>query len=218
MKKFIKDYLKIISISITGLVFILASFYLIINYYHSEEINRKLYIGENEINYKNYKEKLTKINENLVDYRNKNNNNSAYKGMYNNLVTCYKTMNEEGTLANIKTDSFYSAYDIYKLGGKFQSHLLNTCWALHLSYIKNDNDKFKEISPFIVNNIETITNQANNALSEIQNNSSYFYTTNITASTVRNYLNSDYKMIADSYNEFADIILLLSEKINDGGM
>ena len=48
-----------------------------------------------------------------------------------------------------------------------------------------------------------------------QNNSSYFYTTSITSSTIRNSLLADYSIIANSYNSFADNILLLSKYINE---
>ena len=74
--------------------------------------------------------------------------------------------------------------------------------------------EFQDVAPYVTSSINTINNQVNFALAEIQNNSSYFYTTNITSSTIRNYLSSDYTMISNAYNEFADIILNLSETIN----
>ena len=57
----------------------------------------------------------------------------------------------------------------------------------------------------------------NNALEEIHNNSSYFFTTKVASTTIRNYLRSDYNIIVDSYQDFANIILNLSELINKGG-
>ena len=43
MKKFITDYLNIIIYCILGLVLMIASFYLCINYYHSEEVKTTIY-------------------------------------------------------------------------------------------------------------------------------------------------------------------------------
>ena len=55
------------------------------------------------------------------------------------------------------------------------------------------------------------------ALDEIKNNSSYYFNTNISSATIRNNLLSDYNIIASSYNEFAKMVLTLSEVLNEGG-
>ena len=217
MKKYLKDYLKIIAMSITGLIFSIASFYLIMNYYHNEELNRYIYIGENNVYYTNYKAKLERISDNLITFSNKNHKKSSYEKLHSDLVTCYNSLSSEGTLLDLKTNQFLGPKDVYSLGSSFQSNALNVCWAVHLSYIKNDTTDFKDIGPFIANNVSSINNEINNAVLEIQNNSSYFYTTNITSSTIRNYLDNDFSVIANSYNEFADVVLLLSEKLKDGG-
>ena len=54
MKRFIKEYLKVISYAALGLIFIVASFYLVMNYYHYEELKRPLYISSGDVNYLNY--------------------------------------------------------------------------------------------------------------------------------------------------------------------
>lgn len=219
MKKFIKEYLKIISYSLIGLTLVLTSFYLVMNYYHSEEVKRTIYIHQNDLNYQNYNAKLEQIKNNLNTYNSNKNKNNFYRKLYNKLMTCQTVMNGEGTLAKIQVNSSFSANDIYKIGTRFQSDILNICWAMHLSFLTEEDidDEYKEIAPYIVSYINSITNQTSFALKELQNNSSYFYTTNITSSTVRNYLAADYHLIAKSYNDFADIILELSEKINDNG-
>lgn len=219
MKKFIREYLKIIASTTIGLVFIVASFYLVMNYYHSEELKKTLYISSNDINYTNYKEKISKIKANLNTFNSKQNKDANLKTMYNKLVTCANVMQSDGTLFNLNVNNHFYPLDVYKLGSKFQTDILNVCWALHLSYLTEDDvaEEFKDIAPYVVSSIQTIGNQTNFALSEIQNNSSYFYTTNITSSTIRNYLNADYTIIGNSYNQFASIILSLSEFINTDG-
>ena len=44
-------------------------------------------------------------------------------------------------------------------------------------------------------------------MEEIQNNSSYYFSTNVSSSTIRNSLSSDYTIIANSYIEFANILI-----------
>ena len=218
MKKFIKNYINIVAYSFTGLIFMFASFYLLINYYHYEELKKPLYVSENDISYKNYNDKLNKIKLNLENYDSKGMKNKDFDVMYNHLLSCYNVMNKD-SLSNMKVNTYYHPIDIYNIGANFQSNNLNVCWALHLSYLTKDSvpSKFKNISPMIVNEIGFLTNETNNALSEIKNNSSYFYTTNITSATIRSYLYSDYQIITNSYNQFADIILTLSNMINEGG-
>ena len=219
MKKYIKDYLKIIAVSITGMIFVLTSFYLVMNYYHSEELKQQIYVSDTDIKLVTYKNTLKEIQENITSFRNKKNTDLDYDAMYNSLSTCYGVMTGPEVLYSIETNRYYSSNEIYKLGGNFQSQELNICWALHLSSIKEENKmkKFKEVEPFISNEVDTISKKTRNAMEEILNNSSYFYTTKITSVTIRNYLTSDYSMIVDSYQEFANIILNLSKMINKEG-
>ena len=216
MKKFITEYLNIIAISIAGFVFVLASFYFVINYYHSEELKKQIYIAQSDSKLNTYRETVNNIKNNLVAFQNKKITTGPSFSMYNNLSICHTALMDD--YYKMETNRYYSANDIYDLGGKFQSNILNTCWALHLSSIKESKLKdYKKLSPFISSYINTISKKTTNALDEIMNNSSYFYTTNITSITIRDYLTSDYNIIVDSYQDFANIILYLSEMLNEGG-
>ena len=219
MKKFIKEYINIFALTITGVVFILASFNLIMNYNHSEELKKTIYIGENDVYYKNYQETLASINSNIISYRSKGIKNGAYRNMADSLTNCYSILQDRGTFGNIKVNVNYNAYDVYNLGSKYQSSVINSCWATNLTSLHSNDvpEEFKDIAPVIVSYVNTINDNVSDALSELENNSSYFYTTNIATTTVRNYLGSDYKTIAKSYNDFASIILYLSNYINDNG-
>ena len=216
MKKFIKEYLNIIAYSITGLILVITSFYLIMNYYHYEEVKTTIYVSENDINYQGYKDKLEKIKTNLNVFSKSKITDTKLRAIYNKLSTCSSVLGGNNTLANIPTNHYFTSKEVYDLGSKFQTDVLNICWALHLSYITEENTdyRFKEVAPYIKNSVGIISSQVNFALSEIQNNSSYFYTTNITSSTIRNYLSSDFTSIAKAYNDFADIVLSLSEQLN----
>lgn len=216
MKKFIKEYLRIFAYTAIGFVLIISGFYLMLNYYHKEELGKVLYVSENDVNYQNYKSKIERIETNLNKFQKKKSKNKAYTTMYNKLTTCQIVLTGEGTLFKLPINTYINSYDVYKLGSRFQSDVLNICYAMHLSYLKEENlpSEFESIAPYVLSTIETISSQTNFALKELQNNSSYFYSTNITSSTIRNYLSSDYQVIVNSYIEFADVILALSEEIN----
>ncbi|MBQ8891427.1 MAG: hypothetical protein IJ068_01010 [Bacilli bacterium] len=219
MKKFIKDYIKIISTTLIGLVFVLASFYLMINYNHSEEIKKQVYISYNDSRYQEGQEILRKINDNLVKFQNNSNKSNAKVLMYNSILNCYNVLQSEGTFFTLKPEKSYSSYEIYELGENFQSKLINSCYVLNLSYLKTEDlpNEFKDVAPFVTSYVDSINANVQDSLAEIENNSSYFYTTNITSATIRNYLNSDYSTIANAYIDFANIILNLSENINSVG-
>lgn len=216
MKKFIKEYLNIIAYAVTGLIFVIASFYLLINYYHSEELRTTIYVSENDINYVGYKDKIEKIKVNLDTFAKNKPTDNKLRAIYNKLSTCSVVLEGNKTLAAIQPNNYFTSNDVYQLGSGFQSDVLNICWALHLSYITEENadPRFKTVSPYVKSSVNAIGSQVNFALSEIQNNSSYFYTTNITASTIRNYLEADFSAIAKAYNDFASIVLSLSEQLN----
>ena len=219
MKKFIKEYLDLIAYAALGIAFVISSFYLLINYYHSLEVSKTLYITENDIYYSNYKNKLDTIDDNLRKYINSDNRTNVYNTMYTKLSTCSSVLNSDGMLSKIDLSKKYNSNDIYTLATTFQEKALNNCWAVNLSYLTDEEllpDEFKEVAPFIKSNIATITNRVEGAVDELSNNSSYFMSTNITSLTVRNYLNADYVSVASSYENFADIILHLSEMINGG--
>ena len=219
MKKFIREYLDLIAYAALGIAFVISSFYLLINYYHSVEVSKTLYITENDIYYNNYKQKLDTINDNLKKYINGNNRTNVYNTMYTKLSTCSNVLNSDGMLSKIEVNKQYNVNDIYTLATTFQEKALNNCWAVNLSYLTDEEllpNEFRDVAPFIKNNVATITNRVQGAVDELSNNSSYFMSTSITSSTVRNYLNADYVSIVSSYENFVDIVLYLSEMINGG--
>ena len=220
MKKFIQEYLKIFAYTSLGLAMIISSFYLLINFYHSSEVSKVLYISENDTNYTAYREKLGKIKSNLSDFSRKTGTSSAYKTMYNKLTTCNQVLNTDGMLSQIEVNKRYNSFDVYNLGTSFQANALNICWAVQLSYLTDPEllpKEFEDVAPLVTSSVNSIASHVDFAIDELQNNSSYFMTTKITSSTIRDYLSSDYQAIASSYNDFADIVLGLSEMINRGG-
>lgn len=212
MKKFINEYFKIIEVTIIGLVFIISSFYLMMNYYHSLEISEEVYISNNDRNYLAYRETISQIEKNLRSYNTKT---GLYKQIHNGLTKCVNLMKKDGTLYSIKPNTFMNGYDIYLLGSNFETNLYNSCYAFQL------NESNLDISEFIDLNAKTINSNVAFAINELKNNSSYHFTTNITKTTIRNNLHADYTAIANSYNDFANLILEVSNYINqevEGGI
>lgn len=216
MKNFIKEYLRVFAYAAIGFVFIISSFYLLINYYHSEELKNTIYFSTNSTSYINHKNTLDQINTNLINFKNKKSTNKNLNNMSNQLSTCVSVLKDEGSFYNLNNDTNLSYIDVYKLGSNFQNNVLNHCWILNLSnFLEDTPNEFKTIMPYVENSINLINNQINFSLDEIENNGSYFYTTGVTSITIRNSLASDYRIIVNSYQELANIILELSNYINE---
>lgn len=219
MKKFITDYLNIIIYCILGLVLMIASFYLFINYYHSEEVKTTIYVSDTDAKYLNYKQNIETLDNNLTKYKNSTNKDKSKDTLYNKLYTCSHILKDTGTFYQVIPNQFYTNHDIYQLGSKFQTDILNICYASHLSYLTTNevDENLQIVGSFLKNDVNILSNQIKFAMEEIQNNSSYYFSTNVSSSTIRNSLSSDYTIIANSYIEFANILINISNTLTEGG-
>ena len=219
MKKFITDYLNIIIYCILGLVLMIASFYLFINYYHFQEVKTNIYVSDTDTKYVNYKKALETLDNNLTKYKASTNKEKDKDTLYSKLYTCSHILKDTGTFYQTIPNQFYNNYDIYQLGSKFQTDLLNICYASHLSYLTTNevDENLQIVGSFLKNDVDILSNQVKFAMDEIQNNSSYYFSTNISSSTIRNSLNSDYTIIANSYTGFANILVNISNTLIEGG-
>ena len=218
MKNLLVDYFKVIIYTVIGFVLVVSSFYLLINYYHSEELKRTVFISSNDNNYIDYQEKIKRITNNLEKFKSKNNHTTEENLLYESIFNCQMVMQEAGTFGHIPVNINFTNKNVYDLGSKFQSRVYNVCWAQNLSSIANFNHNSKFYIAFepINKSVSLLSNQNQYALKELENNSSYFYSTNISSYIIRNYLETDYEIIVSSYNSFADIVLYLSELLNGG--
>ena len=218
MKKLIKEYVKVLAFTFTGVIFILASFYLIMNYNHSEELKSTVFIGEDDIYYSNHKKLLSELNSNLTKYRQSKSKNATYNMINDGLSNCYNIIQREKTFSKITPNNYYSSLEIYNLGSTFQSVVMNSCYLSNLTFLQTDvPDELKPIAPMTVSYIESISRNVDDSLREIENNSSYFFQSNVTSASVRNYLGSSYKTIGDAYNDFTSVLVYLSNYINSEG-
>ena len=99
MRIFINEYTKVAAYAFLGIIFSYASFYLIANIYHYQEIHKEVAVNISDIDsYQNIKKNLIKVSNN-----NKT-NISSYNGSVDSmrmlefksmLDSCYTTMNNE---------------------------------------------------------------------------------------------------------------------------
>ena len=112
MKKFLSDYLNIIIYTIIGFTFMIASFYLMINYYHSQEIKTPIYVADNEIKYTSYRNTIQALDTSLSKY--KRSDDKVRRDLYNKVSTCRNILKSEGTLYTLQTNQTLNSYDSQK--------------------------------------------------------------------------------------------------------
>lgn len=223
MKDFIKEYVHIFAVLVIGLVFGLGFYYILLNSYHSSSINEKAYVLENDVYYKDFKENLTQIKKNIDRYDyyavSFKYDLSTMQKIYSNINYCYSVMNSEESIISLKNGNSVSYINVYNYNSYFINNMIDKCFTSNLSWIETENNSSSKIKNMVAEHQLTVDILSNNALylkNELRNNSSYYYSTKISNSMIRNNLNSSYRLVLSNYNYFSEIILDLSNYLVRG--
>ncbi len=220
MKQIAKEYAKIFSYTITGIVFVFASFYLIINIYHMEEIADTFTFSLSEDS--NYNEIKNRIS-NIEKYTNVNINKSkgkANKQFLSSLNTklsyCKNALNNE-TFKELKNNKKIGIKDVYNLRNTLNSNVINGCLIEQLHYLTYYNDKdgnsdgLSNYSDYIKLNIDIISSRLNYIDKDLLNNSSYYYNSSNASTAVMNKTKDMYDDVMTTYNQSATLVEMLSK-------
>lgn len=218
---FIRQYIKIISYALIGLVFAFASFYFLTNAYHYLEIRKDYDTDFNsepllaEIN-----KKMANVNSNVSKY-----NANTYTGkikvnqltvVSQNLRQCVSIFNND-VIKDMKDKKTISIVDVYNLRESYENTILNECIVDNL-YWATTVDESNFASPYLVANKEAIKLQIDSLLGrtsylkkDLLNNSSYFYSTSIASSSIKNNTKDGFYEVMSAYNDAATFVEYISE-------
>ena len=224
MKDLLKEYVKIFSYTVTGIVFIFASFYLIMNVYHMQEVSSSfvLNIKEDE-NYQAIKEKIENINKytNVSVNKSKTKANKEFLATLNTkLKYCSNALNND-TFKALENKTMMNIKDVYNLRNSLNANVINGCLVEQLHYLTYYDNKdgntngLTNYSNYIKLNIDTISNQLNYIDKDILNNSSYYYNSKNANLSVMDKHKDMYDSIMTTYNEAASLIEMLSKWLYD---
>lgn len=220
MKHILKEYAKIFSYTMTGIVFVFASFYLIINIYHMKEVSASFILAiEEDANYNEINEKI----QNIEKYTNVSVNKSKTKvdkqflaNLNAKLKYCASALNND-TFKELANTKEMNIKEVYNLRNTLSSNVINGCLIEQLHYLTYYNDKdgfsngFTKYSDYIKLNIDTISSKLNYIDKDFLNNSSYYYnSTNATAS-VMNKQKDMYEDIMNTYNQSASLVEMIAK-------
>lgn len=219
-----RQYFKIIGNALIGMAFGFACFYLLLNMYHYFEIRRVVnYEGSNNSIMVKMNNKISMINTNINSFNPSNyhgslsyNEASKLKNKFN---VCVNQINND-VLKDIKNKTTIDIRDVYNLREAYENNVASKClvnqfvWltTLDSSYENEELVKNKDIYNLIYNDLLTDTDYVKK---DLLNNSSYYFSTDISLLTGKNMTRDTFYQVLSSYDKSLDFILELSKWYKD---
>lgn len=220
MKKLIKEYFNIIAYTITGMIFGFSIFLLTLNLYHYKDISEKYQKQDSDKKAEeNLKIKLKQINENIsvFDINTYKGNEDVYSlaNIKSRLEICVRKINSEN-LDLIISKKTLNIKDVYEMQQFYQSQISDECLVKQLYELSLKNDKLKisslkTISPFLENSINQLIKSTDYIQKVIKNNSSYYFSSEISKNELYNQTKDSYYSILNNYVSSVNFIYDISD-------
>lgn len=223
MKKFLVDYINVIAYTITGLIFSVACFLLLLNFYHMKEVNSKYTLTSDEIKIKSdfYKD-IEQVKYNINEYSIENYNGSYKKDdlyeVRNAVDNCINSFDNAEFKVIIEKEEF-DYLDVYEFNSLFKDSILDDCLVRQL-YVLYDSDTielngFDEMRPFVKDNISQLLTSNDYLEASMKNNSSYFFSSGNAKRQIFDGTRDGYYQVIRSYRNSMQLILDVSVWYND---
>ncbi len=218
MKNIVIEYFNILAYIITGIVFSIASFLIIINIYHYKNVNEVYKTQDSNYEIKdNLKYKLDNIKSNINNLPSSTNPNFiAYSKIQTKLNICYEKIDIE-QFDKLLTKTDISISDVYNMQQFYKLNIANECLIKQLYTLVDDEDNsinnlasFNLVKPFIKNNIDQLKESSDYIEKVIKSNSSYKFTNDFTKSSIYDEVKDSYYKIINDYNNSIDFIYDIS--------
>lgn len=212
------EYVGIIGYAVTGLIFGLAFFLLLFNFYHAKEVSETYVKSDQFVDvYTKNKDVLAQIKNNISGFQANNfrgsNTQTDLLAIQSRINMCVNSF--ETTKANdIFTKKELSVVDVYNLLGYYQSDIINDCVTMQLYSLKNytgNLNSFDTVRPFIENNAMILTNDLDYVKRSLQNNSSFAFSSEYDKINIFNLTRDSYTRIENSYQNSVNLLLAVSE-------
>ena len=185
MKRANDEYLKIIIYIIFGIVFVVSTYLVIINIHHYKSLSQEIVVSEIDIDYKNFKSNINKIEDKLNDYKDDKNITSL-----KNTLAILKN----GGIFRLIPSTKITYYDLYILNNYFMNDIIDNCWVVSLKGLNKDENNDKIVN-LLINNSKYLDSHFND------NGIILYDSYNIDS------IKNDYNMILKNYLSFSDVLL-----------
>jgi len=219
MVKILRQYVKIIGYSLTGIAFGFAFFYLFLNIYHYSEIRREVYFDfSSDTAISQLSQTLSNVEKNLQAFQPNN-----YHGTLDysdadlwrtRLQICVQSFRND-TYQKILSKEKLNIQDVEDLREVFTSQVLNNCVVTHLySLIGEDtvNSRFiRENQKLLQYYMDDLLQDTSYLKKDLYANSNYFFTTDIVTLTVKNDVKDGFYEVISAYTRAAKFLELISD-------
>lgn len=206
--------------TITGIIFGCSFFLLLINVYHYKEVNDIYVKSETDLDKnKEIMSKLNNIKENIsvfdISNYNGTNDKQSLFSIQNKLNLCINAINND-TLSKILNKKKISIKDVYQMQQFYQNNISNECLIKQIYELTLPNSEYKalvplnSISPFIEDNIEQLKDSTDYTKKVIKSNSNYYFSSDISKTSLYNRLDDSYYEILNNYDKSLDFLEDLS--------
>lgn len=214
MKKFLLDYINLIGYVVTILVFSIAVFVLLVNFYHYKDVNT-VYTkpSDSKSAYESNKSKIEEIKDNVSVYNpndfKSNPNNLVYMNVKSRLDQCVDkyTVSDVNKIFDKKVITVKDDYDLLTA---YQNDIINGCIIMNIYSMDIPKESFQSVKPFITSNSKLLMNDTDYVKRTLQNNSSYSFGTKFDKTNVFDLTRDSYTRIESSYNFSVDFVLEVS--------
>ena len=198
MKTLLNEYINIVMYTICGVLLVLSSYNILINYNHAVYLNQKVVVSDNDNNYRVYKENVLKIESKLSKIKKGSNE-------YNALQNTLNLMKKDGAYY-LLPGSKLGYYELYNLNNYFIDTIINNGWVSSLKQVNSFNTT--------INNslINVLINSSDYINKELLNNSNYHY--DVKNNEIRKTIDEEYNAIISNYRNFSNLVI---ELYNDVG-
>lgn len=212
MKEFFADFLELLVSSALIICLAFASFLLISNMYHHQEISYEYGINLSDTSYAEYKKALANVDKKMksVDISNIKYDTTA-KPIYAYYESCIKSLNE-GTFSALETKTSVNAKDIYDSNNEILTTYNKTC-IFNVPYnitVVNKNFKpkvsFDKVYKQTEQKREIIVTNAEYLTKSELGNSSYNFSTNTSKFTIYNKVSNELTLTINNYKLVSSIL------------
>ena len=219
MKKILLEYANIIGYTVTGLIFGLSFFLLIINFYHMQELSETISVeAYNNDNRQLIEQKINTIKNNISVYsQNSYTGNLNIYGLNTSQIKIQECVNivESDEMMNYFSKSNIDIRDVYNFTGDFRNNVLNDCLVMQIKSMFNTDTiatlpNYNIIKPYVDLNVNSLVQSVGYIQSNIENSDHYYYSTDVNKSNFFDLTNDSYFEIVNKYQQTLDLLVEVS--------
>jgi len=221
MRIFVNEYTKIAAYAFLGIIFSYASFYLIANIYHYQEIRKEVVINTKEMDsYVKTKHNLERIKRNNainVDSYNGGIDSFWLLNLQSALTDCYDSMNND-VFKSLEKKQAINVKNVEALRQTLVNDVVNSCLIGNLYSVTSQDSKYTFLendNKYIKSEIDSINKRTDFINRQLNNNSSLYFNTEFATKNVYNDVDDTFQYLLDIYKDSSNLLLEISNKYQE---